>query len=187
MKTDFETHRANKMASLKNLTIFIAFGLLMIVCVSRADDSDAAESKDNIEDDENTIKVYKRLIPADVLRGKLDSHISFRNHCNWNWLIRCMHWQSACVSFYWKLSAPHSHFEFRWSCDWIVIEWEKQSQITNYVGTRLAHLYPLDVPVLVFPVNAIVNLIFHKLIGHIKHTHGQMNSARHTLHWILCF
>lgn len=57
------------MASLKNFTIFIAFGLLMIVCVSNAEDSDAAEAKDNIEDDENTIKTYKRLIPADVLRG----------------------------------------------------------------------------------------------------------------------
>lgn len=63
------------MASLKNLTIFIVFGLLMVVCVSKADDSDAAESKDNLDDDENTIKVYKRLIPADVLRGKPLSHI----------------------------------------------------------------------------------------------------------------
>lgn len=58
------------MASSSNWIILITFGVLLMVCVSKTDDS-AAESKDtNTDDDENTIKIYKRLIPADVLRGK---------------------------------------------------------------------------------------------------------------------
>lgn len=51
------------MASMKNYVLFVTFGLLVVSYVY-------AESASNADDDENTIKVYKRLIPADVLRGK---------------------------------------------------------------------------------------------------------------------
>lgn len=52
------------MASIKNVIFFATFGLLMVIYV-HADSAPA-----NSEDEENTIKIYKRLIPADVLRGK---------------------------------------------------------------------------------------------------------------------
>lgn len=52
------------------LRVTIAFGLLFIVFVSRTDVS-SAEEKDTAENGEDTIKIYKRLIPADVLRGEL--------------------------------------------------------------------------------------------------------------------
>lgn len=45
------------------VTIFLAVGL----CVF-ANYINAEEAKNN-DDDENTIKIFKRLIPADVLRG----------------------------------------------------------------------------------------------------------------------
>lgn len=44
-------------------TIFLAVGLCLFANYINA------EEKGNTDDDENTIKVYKRLIPADVLRG----------------------------------------------------------------------------------------------------------------------
>lgn len=44
-------------------TIFLAVGLCLFSNYIKA------EEKGHAEDDENTIKVYKRLIPADVLRG----------------------------------------------------------------------------------------------------------------------
>lgn len=92
-----------------------------------------------------------------------------------------MHWQSACVSFYWKRSAAHSHFEFRWSWGWIVVE-----KNNHKLRFRLARLYPFGVDVWVFPVNTIVNLIFHKLIGHIKLTHTSNWTVRAT-HYIEFF
>lgn len=51
------------MSSLK-VTVFLAVGLCLFTNYLNAEDS-----KDNADEDENTIKVYKRLIPADVLRG----------------------------------------------------------------------------------------------------------------------
>lgn len=45
-------------------TIFLAVGLCLFANYINAEDA-----KDNAEDDENVIKVFKRLIPADVLRG----------------------------------------------------------------------------------------------------------------------
>lgn len=50
------------------LKMTIAFGLLFIIFLSQTNIS-SAESSDK-DGDENTIKVYKRLIPADVLRGE---------------------------------------------------------------------------------------------------------------------
>lgn len=52
-------------------TFLFTLGLVLAVIVNAADDqnSEATNAKDN-ENDEETIKVYKRLIPADVLRGK---------------------------------------------------------------------------------------------------------------------
>lgn len=47
------------------VTVFLAVGLCLFTTYLSAE-----EAKDNAEsEDENTIKVYKRLIPADVLRG----------------------------------------------------------------------------------------------------------------------
>lgn len=54
------------MASMKNVILFATLGLLMVIYV-KADSAPAAPQ----DDEENTIKVYKRLIPADVLRGIL--------------------------------------------------------------------------------------------------------------------
>lgn len=52
------------MSALK-VTVFLAVGLCLFATYLSAE-----EAKDNAEsEDENTIKVYKRLIPADVLRG----------------------------------------------------------------------------------------------------------------------
>lgn len=51
------------MSSLK-VTVFLAVGLCLFTTYLSAE-----ETKDNAEEDENSIKVYKRLIPADVLRG----------------------------------------------------------------------------------------------------------------------
>lgn len=45
-------------------TIFLAVGLCLFANYINAEDA-----KDNAEDEENVIKVFKRLIPADVLRG----------------------------------------------------------------------------------------------------------------------
>lgn len=49
---------------MKNVALFATLGLLMMVYVNA--DSAPSNSQDN---DESTIKIYKRLIPADVLRG----------------------------------------------------------------------------------------------------------------------
>jgi len=51
------------------VSVIVTVGLLFTVFVS-ADDSNAAATaqKDNAENDEDTIRIYKRLIPADVLR-----------------------------------------------------------------------------------------------------------------------
>lgn len=47
------------------VTVFLAVGLCLFTTYLSAE-----EAKDNAEsEDENTIKVYKRLIPADILRG----------------------------------------------------------------------------------------------------------------------
>lgn len=46
------------------VTVFLAVGLCLFTNYINAE-----EAKDNAEDGENVIKVYKRLIPADVLRG----------------------------------------------------------------------------------------------------------------------
>lgn len=46
------------------VTVFLAVGLCLFTAYISAEDA-----KDDADDDENTIKVYKRLIPADVLRG----------------------------------------------------------------------------------------------------------------------
>lgn len=55
------------------VTVFLAVGLCLFTTYINAE-----EAKENAEDEENTIKVYKRLIPADVLRG---SFIFFaKNH-----------------------------------------------------------------------------------------------------------
>lgn len=43
-------------------TIFLAVGLCLFTNYINAEEKHA-------EDEENTIKIYKRLIPADVLRG----------------------------------------------------------------------------------------------------------------------
>lgn len=51
------------MSALK-VTIFLAVGLCLFTTYIGAE-----ESKDSADDEEDTIKVYKRLIPADVLRG----------------------------------------------------------------------------------------------------------------------
>lgn len=51
---------------------FFTLGLVVLsVIVNGAEENngDAAAAKEN-ENDEESIKVYKRLIPADVLRGK---------------------------------------------------------------------------------------------------------------------
>lgn len=52
-----------KMSPFK-VTVFLAVGLCLFTNYINAE-----EAKDNAEDGENVIKVYKRLIPADVLRG----------------------------------------------------------------------------------------------------------------------
>lgn len=52
------------------VTIFLAVGLCFFITYITAE-----ESKDNAEDEENTIKIYKRLIPADVLRGLYLIHL----------------------------------------------------------------------------------------------------------------
>lgn len=44
-------------------TIFLAVGLCLFTNYINAEDAK------NNEDDENVIKIFKRLIPADVLRG----------------------------------------------------------------------------------------------------------------------
>lgn len=59
------------MSSLK-VTVFLAVGLCLFSTYLNAEDA-----KDNAEEDENTIKVYKRLIPADVLRGSYAGSLSF--------------------------------------------------------------------------------------------------------------
>lgn len=46
------------------VTIFLAVGLCLFASYIEAE-----EAKNKADDDENVIKVYKRLIPADVLRG----------------------------------------------------------------------------------------------------------------------
>lgn len=52
--------------------IFV-FGLVLAIVVNGSEDSSASESsqKEALENDEESIKIYKRLIPADVLRGRL--------------------------------------------------------------------------------------------------------------------
>lgn len=51
------------------VAVFLAVGLCLFTTYLSAE-----EAKDNAEDEENTIKVYKRLIPADVLRGLCVNH-----------------------------------------------------------------------------------------------------------------
>lgn len=52
-------------------TVIFTLGLVLAIVVSGADDSNAdASSPKEVDNEEETIKVYKRLIPADVLRGK---------------------------------------------------------------------------------------------------------------------
>lgn len=103
------------MASSSNWIILITFGVLLMVCVSKTDDS-AAESKDtNTDDDENTIKIYKRLIPADVLRGKSPYYVVYyqmfssysnvriridlRTRMNWFSCFRPSLESKSCISF----------------------------------------------------------------------------------------
>lgn len=57
---------------MKNVALFATLGLLMMVYVNA--DSAPANAQDN---DESTIKIYKRLIPADVLRGNRTRVIIF--------------------------------------------------------------------------------------------------------------
>ena len=58
-------------------TVFLTLGLVLAVIVSGADENNGdAAAKEN-ENDEETIKIYKRLIPADVLRGKQRSKLFF--------------------------------------------------------------------------------------------------------------
>jgi len=50
-------------------TVIFTLGLVLAIVVSGADDSNAdASSPKEVDNEEETIKVYKRLIPADVLR-----------------------------------------------------------------------------------------------------------------------
>lgn len=61
-----------KMKPFVRASAFFTLGLVVLsVIVNGAEENngDAAAAKEN-ENDEESIKVYKRLIPADVLRGK---------------------------------------------------------------------------------------------------------------------
>lgn len=64
------------MAFLKKVLILVAVGLLLTVYVNGADDNAASESH-AVEEDENASKTYKRLIPADVLRGSHKSYFYY--------------------------------------------------------------------------------------------------------------
>lgn len=51
-------------------TIIFTIGLVVAVAANAAEDSSAdASSPKGVENEEESIKVYKRVIPADVLRG----------------------------------------------------------------------------------------------------------------------
>lgn len=53
-------------------TVIFTLGFVLAVVVSAAEDSNAeASSPKGSDNEEETIKVYKRLIPADVLRGNV--------------------------------------------------------------------------------------------------------------------
>lgn len=67
------------------VTVFLAVGLCLFTTYINAD-----EAKDNADDDENTIKIYKRLIPADVLRGLYRYYSCFLSHLLFFVFVFCM-------------------------------------------------------------------------------------------------
>lgn len=94
----------------------------MIVCVSKADESNAAESKDNTEDDENTIKIYKRLIPADVLRGKSwdpNSFLCLFSQSFENDHLKCSRWHEFSIDYLKCSKVCNSRIEFSSNRAWI--------------------------------------------------------------------